>query len=182
MKKITAKLNFISLLIFTLLITSGCIDNSKNKLLCYEQNLEILKKEKIYSDILTSAIKTIPTIKNRYDREFLKDSYVKRWKLDDAVFLNTKRDKCALLILEQSADDLRLDAVHIVQGTFKDNKWNFSYSRLPDVPEIEFTIDKPSPQNNSFKTLSKEGRLFVLTAGTVKNSGCATDNKYWFNE
>lgn len=167
--------------------TLSCIDNSSNKLSCYNDYLTSLKKEEVYSTILASVHKSIPTLKTPQNRVILQDtSFIINWKLDDAIFFNSKKDKCLLLILEQTNKDLRLDQIEIVQGTLVDKSWRFSLDRLPEIPHTIYTIGKEvkkdGNQNNTFNTLAKKGRLFILTAGTVDFFGCSIDNNYWFNE
>ncbi|WP_207428312.1 hypothetical protein [Pedobacter sp. SYSU D00535] len=157
-----------------------------SKLSCFKSSLESLKGQEIYSEIQTAAFKVIPSLKNADNRSVIADtSFIKKWKIDDAVFLNSKRDKCLLLLLEQTSSDMKLDRIEIIQGTLINIAWCFSFGRLPEIPEITYTVTKEIKDgknlNNSFDALSEKGRAFVLSAGTIKTTGCFLDDNYWFN-
>lgn len=165
------------------LFCSAC----NNKLECYQLLLTKLKKEKIYNEVMSTALISLPNIVNSDSRRKIYDSsYIDSTLIDDSIFFNTNRNKCLLLILQKTSKDLKLDQVLIIQGTYNRNKWEFSYDRLPLVPEVVYSVNKTikggKPISNSFEYLSNEGRLFILTAGSIKGHDCEIDYNYWFGE
>lgn len=169
--------------LFMLIIISGC--KNVDKLACYKEQLNDLKTGNVYNHVIRIGRTELPLLKGERGRSFFRDStYVDSVVIDDAVFFNKEKDKCLLLILQQTSKDLYVDEVRIVQGTKISGEWKFQHNRMPDVPETIFTVRKTGPrnrpQNSSFKHLSEEGRRFVLEAGSVKNSDCNIDEKYWF--
>ena len=173
-------------LFFYFILISFAIAGCENsKLSCYNSELKDLMLISDYKEIMQSAKKQVTLLKEETGQSLYKqDSYIDSAILDESVFFNAAKNKCILLLLRQTVKDLYLDNILIIQGTKHNEKWSFNLDRLPEVPNIKFTIDKSGPRsnavNNSFDKLSKEGRLFVLTAGTVSNFGCEIDEKYWF--
>ncbi|MEA5139520.1 hypothetical protein [Arcicella rigui] len=174
------------LYILLVLFCNAC-NNENNKLECYQLLLTKLKNEKKYNEVMSTAMINLPNIVNSDSKRKLNDpSYIETTLIDDAVFFNTNRNKCLLLVLQKTSKDLKLDQVLIIQGTYNRNKWEFSYDRLPLVPEVIYSVNKTikggKPISNSFEYLSNEGRKFVLTAGVIKSNVCEIDNNYWFGE
>jgi hypothetical protein len=134
---------------------------------------------------MQAAKRDLPSLKDKSGKRlFIDKSYIDSVTIDEAVFFNFDRNKCLLLILQQTSKDLYLDQVMVVQGTFTDGRWIFKPDRLPDVPMVIYTVrksgERQAPINNSFENLSKRARIFVLTAGTPDSYRCDIDNEYWF--
>lgn len=181
----TTRLKIYLIYLSFLLSIFACQQSSK--LSCFKSSLESIKRQEIYSEVHTAAFKIIPSLKNVNHHSVIADtSFIKKWKIDDAIFFNSKRDKCLLLLLEQTSSDMKLDQIEIVQGTLVNKVWRFSFSRLPEIPEITCTVNKEfmdgKNHSNSFNILSEKGRAFVLSAGTIEPSGCVLDENYWFKK
>lgn len=175
----------IPLMLILIIAILSC--KNKSKFECYYDSLVSLKKDSNYAKILRAAELELPNLHNRHKIKVFRDSsYIDSAIVDDVIFFNQKRDKCLLLILQKTTGDLNLDQVRIIQGTFFNNNWSFTIDRMPDVPEIIYTINKPLQGklvvNNSFETLSKKGREYVLNSGNVTSSNCRIDFNYWFGE
>lgn len=172
----------IYIFVIFLIILSGC-----DRLACYEKTLPEIKQKTSYKQIMKSASFNLSKLRNRSNKLIFFDStYIDSVLIDSAVFFNQKGNKCLLLILQKTTSDLRLDMIRIVQGTYLDKKWTFSADRVPLVPEIIYTIEKPGKGNrrinNDFETLSREGRLYILEKGNAEFNNCGVDCHYWFGE
>lgn len=177
------KFKLVKILFFILIMFCGCKYRSVNKIECFSEGQERLKGISVYRDVLGSASSIIATLKNRNGKVVFDNGCVNVCsKLDSVVFFNEKKDKCLLLLLQRSVSGLENDQIHIVQGTLKQKRWTFSYDRMPEIPEVIFSVnkDKPSNTNNGFKALSNKGIDFVLNAGTTLNDDCKIDMVYWF--
>lgn len=171
--------------IVLILSVSSCV--YENKLNCYEQDLVKLKKEKKYNELMYVAHDQLPNLLSVDNELVFKDSsYIDSAIIDDAVFFNKTENKCLLLILQQTSNEFKSDRIRVIQGTYLNDKWKFSSSRMPLVPEIIYTIKKLQKDNvlmsNSFKTLSDKGRKFVVDAGQTVFQNCTIDYEYWFGE
>lgn len=173
-------------LFLVLLVTTNFSCNQQNdKLSCYSSILKGIVPTKEYRVIMGTAKKDLMKDSRLNGKNAMEDnSFIISSRLDSSIFFNNKKDKCLLLLLQQTAKDLKLDQVKIIQGTLKNGMWHFSYDRLPQVPEVTYTLNKKIKNsvnlNNSFTTLSNESRIFVLNAGTVDVKQCNIDQKYWF--
>lgn len=169
--------------VMTLTACCGC-GLFQNKSSCYQDSLKNLTEQESYNAACESFDKQVSRIKNRDGFYIYHTEYVKTVIRDDAIFFNHKENKCLVLLLQQTKDDLKLDQIQIVQGTLNLGTWVFSSDRFPPVPDVIFTINKWSLKgkniNNSFKKIANKGRSFVLNAGTFDSRGCEIDEKYWF--
>jgi hypothetical protein len=174
------------------IIIIGCIvmlNGCKNidKIACNDILQQNIRKEKIYNEVMKSALIVLPNLKNKDGRiPYANSAFIVSSKIDSAIFFNEKKDKCLLLLLQKTDSEQRVDQVRIVQGTLKNSIWEFSYDRLPEVPEEIVTVDKQIKNklnlNRPFNFLSLSGREFILTAGTTFDNDCKIDMKYWFGE
>lgn len=170
--------------LFFFIMVLGC-NNERDRLNCYSSSLGNIIRTKEYKLIMEQVAKGLLTNKELDINNPMKDSsFIISTKIDDALFFNKKKDKCLLLLLQKTANDLKLDQVKIIQGSLKNGTWYFSYNRLPEVPEITYTLNKETKNginiNSSFSELSKESRMFVLSAGTINLDRCDIDEAYWF--
>jgi hypothetical protein len=184
MKKIEFIRNFI---LVCIVMSFGCTDIVVNKISCNNVKQKSIEKEKIYQEVLKSASVVLTGLKNKDGKiPYAESSFISSSKIDSIIFFNEKRDKCLLFLLQQTVADLKTDQVQIVQGTLGDGLWHFSYDRMPEVPEVVFSVDKQIQGNinisNSFHFLSISGQKFVLTAGTTLDENCEIDMKYWFGD
>lgn len=63
--------------------------------------------------------------------QFLKNS---NWKIDDEVFLNSKKDKGYLLLLNQDKDaDAELDYVQTLYAVKENGQWSIYLASLPNL-------------------------------------------------
>ena len=174
-----------TLFLALLVMTNFSCSQENNKLNCYSSILKGTVLTKEYKLVMETAKRNLMNYSLLNVKHSMKDSsFIISSRLDSAIFFNNKKDKCLLLLLQQTAKDLKLDQVKIIQGTLKSGIWHFSYDRLPQVPEVTYTLNKKIKNSvnltNSFTTLSNESRIFVLNAGTVDVKQCNIDQKYWF--
>ncbi len=179
------KIKLLVKLCFLPLVFCHCRDTSDDKIACNEAVQNNLQKEKIYSEVIRTAAKSLNDLKNKDGRIVYKDSsLIDSAVLDKHIFFNRAKNKCLLLVLQQTNADFKNDEILIVQGTLINNLWAFSYDRLPEVPEVIYTVKKhvknKDQMNNTFEHLSISGRKFVLTAGNPAEGICAIDEQYWF--
>lgn len=179
------KFKLLKPLFFILMMFCGCKYHSSNKMECFSEEQKRLKGASEYRDVLGSASSVISTLKNRNGKVLFDNGCVNVCsKLDSVVFFNEKKDKCLLLLLQKSISGLENDQIRIIQGTLEQNRWTFSYDRMPDVPEVTFSVakheKKTSNINDPFKVLSDKGIEFVLNAGTTFDDNCKIDVAYWF--
>ncbi|WP_316826015.1 MULTISPECIES: hypothetical protein [Pedobacter] len=184
MKKIKFIRNFV---IVCMVISFGCTGAVVNKMACNDINQISIQKEKIYEGVLKSASAVLISLKNKDGKiPYADSSFISSSKIDSVIFFNEAKNKCLLLLLQQTVTDLKTDQIRIIQGTFKNGSWHFSYDRMPEVPEAIFSVDKQIQDNininNSFHFLSISGQKFVLTAGTTLDENCKIDMKYWFGD
>ncbi len=86
------------------------------------------------------------------------------WKIDDAIFLNGKKDKALLLILIQPDDVLfRVDYAKIIGAEKINETWRFYYAGYPIS-----VFERKGIQKNSLETLGRSVRTELINDGFVK--------------
>ncbi|HEY0176310.1 MAG TPA: hypothetical protein VGC08_08025 [Pedobacter sp.] len=91
------------------------------------------KVNMVDQEVLKSANDTIASwLANHVEGvQFLKNSI---WKIDDEVFLNTKKDKGYLLLLNQDKDpDAELDYVQTLYTARENGTWTLYLASLPNI-------------------------------------------------
>lgn len=167
------------------LVLSGCLFDTKPQ--CYEQVLATFKKTSEYKTIIASAQRAILNVLDVNNRKFFVNPlYITSAKIDDAVFLNKVGDKCILVLLQKTTSNLKSDQISILHGALVKGKWQYFANRMPRLPQMTYSIAKPSKGsihvNNSFKELSEKGREYVLKFGDASSKNCEVDYKFWFGE
>jgi hypothetical protein len=116
-KYIKCLLIFISITGFT-----ACV-NADHRRALYDAQLDVFKKNEIYTEVQSAAHHSL----KKWIAEDLEGIHVLKscnWKVDDAVFFNTKKDKCYLLLLIQDKNPkAELDYVYVMYGALAHNQW-----------------------------------------------------------
>lgn len=151
---------------------TGC-EHKKSKNIMFEEQLKELKGTKPYQDVQASANASL----NKWLADGLEDVQVLNdcnWKVDDAVFFNSKKDRCYLLLLIQDKDrNAELDYVYVMYGALEHDQWDIYFESLPGLvfPRDRYSKDKaPVPLD----TLSKASREEALR-GYYKADGSIND-------
>jgi hypothetical protein len=152
----------ITVLLALLLICFGSCRKAKSNLTAYNEQLTGLKGTKVYKDVQERANKDL----KKWLSAGLEEAKVLNdcnWKVDDAVFFNSRKNKCYLLLaLQDKAADAELDYVYVMYGALEHNKWTAYFVSLPSMvfPRDRFSKDKYKPI--PFPVLSQYGRDEVL--------------------
>lgn len=165
--------------IITCLFITGFVfltacEHKKKENTMFEEQLKELKGTKTYQDVQVSAHSSL----NEWLADGLEDVQVLNdcnWKLDDAVFFNSKKDRCYLLLLIQDKDPgAELDYVYVMYGALEHDQWKIYFDALPGLvfPRDRYSKDKNAPI--SLDTLSKAGREEALR-GYYKADGSIND-------
>lgn len=134
------------LLMLLLVSTAGCL-NGQSKIKMFEAQIEKQKGTEPYETVKESAVNSL----KKWLADGLEEVQVLNncnWKVDDAVFFNTKKDRAYLLLLLQDKDrDAELDYVYVMYGALEAGKWNIYFLSLPNLvfPRARFSSDKHQP-------------------------------------
>lgn len=124
----------------------ACVNIDHRRAL-FDAQLDVFKKNDSYHDVQTSTNKSL----KKWVAEDLRDIQVLKkcnWKLDDAVFFNSKKDRCYLLLLIQDKDTLaRQDYVYVMYGALENEKWNIYFTGLSTMvfPRDKYSKDDHEP-------------------------------------
>lgn len=98
--------------------------------------------------------------------QFLKNS---NWKIDNEVFLNSKRDKGYLLLLNQDKDaEAELDYVQTLYAAKENGQWNIYLASLPNLV-VPRQKENGRFKANSLTVLSEVGKKEINSR--YKNGG-----------
>lgn len=171
----------ISILSFLVSASSCQTTNPKDKIIldknrCYEEKLLLLKKVKLYNEIMSAFRDTFPILKTK--KEYFGVSEVVTNQIDDAIFFKKDSSECMLIVLKKFNVDLGFGNARMVRASFNknSNKWYFDVSMEYYFENDYFTLFK----ENTFENISKLARYSVLTDGDIKRKGCEIDEEYWF--
>jgi len=113
----------------------------------FVSDLKQLKTEPVYHEVLTAA--------NQQLRGWYTDSLQEtlilgdcHWKIDDAVFMNSARTRCLLLlILQDKQADAELDYVYQLYAALEKGRWILYFVSMPNMvyPRSRFSTDKFKP-------------------------------------
>ena len=161
--------------------TTSCqTTNSKDKIIfdknnCYDEKLALLKKTRLYNEVMSAFRDTFPILKT--NKEYFGAPEVVTNQIDDAIFFKKDSSECMLIVLIKSNHpELVFATARTVRGSLKDNKWQFDVSMKFYFEKSYFELFK----ENSFENISKLARYNVLTDVNVKRKGCEIDDEYWF--
>lgn len=161
-----------------LIFLYGCTsseDSSRELLECYDKQLNKMKTESAYYEVRAQFADTAESLLSQ--KEYFGMPYVEK-KLDDALFFNSNKDGCLLLILKKYPKGLVFGAVRVVTGQKFRGEWIFE-------PSIEIVFDQnyfSKYDDNSFEVLSELARVSILNEGSNTGSGCSLNEYYWFEE
>lgn len=139
----------------------ACVNIDHRRAL-FDAQLDVFKKNDIYHEVQIAANKSL----KKWLAEDLRDVQVLKksnWHLDDAVFFNSRKDKCYLLLLIQDKDTLaKLDYVYLMYGALEHEKWNIYFTGLSTMafPRDKYSKDEHEPV--PMATLSLLSREEVL--------------------
>ncbi|QNK63608.1 hypothetical protein H7F33_03635 [Pedobacter sp. PAMC26386] len=150
------------LLVFISITGLAACVNMDHRRALFDAQLDVYKKNTIYNDVLLSTNKTL---KNWISEDLegihiLKDC---KWKVDDAVFFNKKKDKCYLLLLIQDkSPKAELDYVYVLYGALEDQQWTIYFTGLSTMvfPRNKYSKEEKEPV--SMATLSLLSREEIL--------------------
>ena len=103
------------LLTIVLAVTTGC-STEQDKTKKFNDQLKKSKLTQPYKEVLSSARHNLQQwIADGVEEvQILKEC---KWKVDDAIFFNSKQDRCYLLLLMQdNAPDAEVDYVYLMYG------------------------------------------------------------------
>lgn len=113
----------------------------------FEGQLEEMKGTKTYKDVQRVANEQLKKwlLEGLEEVQVLKDC---NWKVDEAAFFNTKKDRgYLLLLLQDKAQDAKLDYVYVMYAALEKDNWNIYFLSLPNLvfPRERLRNDKNSP-------------------------------------
>lgn len=139
----------------------ACVNIDHRRAL-FDAQLDVFKKNDSYHEVQTSANKSL----KKWVAEDLRDIQVLKkcnWKLDDAVFFNSKKDRCYLLLLIQDKDTLaKQDYVYVMYGALENEKWNIYFTGLSTMVFSRDKYSKDEHEPISMAALSLLSREEVL--------------------
>jgi hypothetical protein len=141
---------------------AGCLNGQSKTKKMFEEQLNEVKGTKAYQDVQKSASDSL----NQWLAAGLEEVQVLNdcnWKVDDAVFFNTKKDRAYLLLLLQDKDkEAELDYVYVMYGALENEKWNIYFLSLPNLvfPRERLSDDKHKPV--PLEELSRLARQEIL--------------------
>lgn len=164
----------IYLLVIVFISITGCL-NGQNKINMFEDQLKEYKETEPYKQVQSAANSDL----NHWIADGLEEVEILKectWKLDDAVFFNTKKDKCYLLLLIQDkAKDAEIDYVYLMYGALENHKWKIYFSSLPNYVYLRERLKLPKNTPVPMEILSKLSRQEMLK-GYYKSNGNIDDN------
>jgi len=170
------------LLLFLLHITVYCkSQNGRQK--AFDKYLNQVSNDSQITD-LRNCLRD--SVKSWIDKGLYYVLYLEKtnWKIDDAIFLNGKKDKALLLILIQPNDDLfGVDYVKIIGAEKVNEKWRFYYASYPIS-----VFERKGLQKNSLDSIGRLARWELINDGFVKcKLSCKINYDYvesdvWFTD
>lgn len=139
----------------------ACVNIDHRRAL-FDAQLDVFKKNDSYHEVQTSANKSL----KKWIAEDLRGIQVLKkcnWKLDDAVFFNSKKDRCYLLLLIQDKDTLaKQDYVYVMYGALENEKWNIYFTGLSTMIFSRDKYSKDEHEPVAMATLSLLSKEEVL--------------------
>lgn len=145
---------------FVIFFFASC--SAQHKKDCYNTQLDSLKATAIYGEVKNKALDSlqswvnsgimasgIPRLRNRL-----------KWRIDDAIFFNQKKDRVIFMILESDTVlGSKADYIHFYLGIKKKQDWQFYFKSLP----LMYIARKTENENaHNFEELSAIGVEQVL--------------------
>lgn len=139
-------------------ISTTCCSSGQNRTEMFEDQLKEYKLTRPYKEVISSADHYLQQWIDEgvEDVKILKEC---KWKVDDAVFFNTKKDKCYLLLLMQdNALEAEVDYVYLMYGALEDHHWKIYFSSLPNYVYLRERLNLPKSTPVSMDVLSNLSR------------------------
>lgn len=154
-----------SYLLLIMILALGCANHQSKKGMLEEKLLEY-KLNPAYNVVLNEAKVKLHEwmLAGLEDADFLNEC---KWKFDDAVLFNSRKDRALLLLLIQdNALHAELDYCYMIYAALYQGKWNIYFAGLPNMvfPRNRFG-NKPI----SFNKLSEIARAEILNSYLYKN-------------
>ena len=160
-------------LFMALAFMTGCTPKSGK--MKFEQQLAANKTTKDYQQVQLQA----NTELRKWLADSLEDVIVLKdcnWKVDEAVFFNSKLTRCYLLLLLQDKDkQAELDYVYQMYAALEDDKWTIYFASFPNMvfprEQVMKSKYKPIPLA-TLSTLAREEllRSYYKPDGTVNDA------------
>ena len=164
----------IYLLIIVFISMTGCL-NGQNKINMFADQLQKDKNTAPYKEVMAAANSDL----NQWIADGVEEVQILKecnWKVDDAVFFNTTRDKCYLLLLMQDkAKGAEIDYVYQMYGALEGKQWKIYFSSLPNYVYLRERLKLPEGTPVPMETLSKLSREELLK-GYYKSNGEIEDS------
>ncbi len=163
---------YLLIIVFT---SMTCCSSKQDKTKMFEDQLKDYIVTKPYREVVAAAGKCLEKWINEGVEEvqMLKEC---TWKIDDATFFNTKKNRCYLLLLIQDkAPDAEVDYVYLMYGALEGSKWKIYFSSLPNYVYLRERLKLPKSTPVPMKLLSKLSRAEMLKGyyhsnGDINNS------------
>lgn len=123
---------FYLLLLLMTMTTIGCARGA-DKERAFEKMLKAYKQDPAYNAVQAEAKSKLTEwiAAGIRDVQILKEC---AWKLDDAVFFNSRKDRaCLLLPIQDNLKDAELDYVYVMHAAREDGKWHIYFAGLPNL-------------------------------------------------
>lgn len=143
-------------------------------MLRFETELKTIKQSDVYAQVTQTANKDL----NLWLAAGLKEVQALRqcnWKVDDAVFFNSKKDRCHLLLVLQDKDkNAELDYVNMMYGALVNKRWTIYYLSFPNLVFERQYMTKSKQIPIPIPTLAKLAHQTVLN-GYYNHDGSIND-------
>ena len=163
------KLQITIYLFVIVFISTTCCSSGQNKTKMFEDQLKEYKETTPYKEAVTAAGSYL----QKWIAEGVEEVQILKecnWKIDDAIFFNTKKDRCYLLLLIQdNVPDAELDYVYLMYGALEGGKWKIYFSSLPNYVYLRARLKLPKSTAVPMKLLSKLSREELLKAYYNRN-------------
>ena len=149
-------------LLVTVFISTACCSSGQSKTNIFEDQLKEYKVTTAYKEAFAAAGNDLEKwiAEGVAEVQILKEC---KWKVDDAIFFNTRKDRCYLLLLIQdNAPNAEVDYVYLMYGALEDTKWKIYFSSLPNYVYLRARLKLAKSTPVPMKLLSKLSREELL--------------------
>ncbi|MBB5638783.1 hypothetical protein HDF26_000635 [Pedobacter cryoconitis] len=127
---------------------AACINADRIRAL-FNAQLDVFKKNETYNVVQSDTHKAL----KKWINEDLEGVHILKkcnWKLDDAVFFNSKKDRCYLLLLIQDKNKkAELDYAYLMYGALEHDQWVIYFTGLPTM-----VFHREKADNDQYKPIS----------------------------
>jgi hypothetical protein len=167
------KITACCLSVVMILFISGCM-TKEEKFERFQIELKSIKQTKVYAEVQKTANRDL-NLWLSAGLEEVEALHNCNWKVDDAVFFNTKKDRCYLLLVMQDKDSsAELDYVNVMYGALINDHWTVYYLSFPNLVYPREYITKSRHTPIPMSTLAKLAEE-TLANGYYNNDGSIND-------